>query len=174
MFNYYQRLQKLPADRFLKTVLHTDSELYTSGGKSWFGCLANFSKQEKLSDLDTYSKDSFLSEIENIYNEKISNHIGKLKGNKDSKLQIFGEGFTEFCQTKYVSFNIRKNKRSLFTKFRFSSHNFMIETGRYRRPKIERNERFCPFCPNKVESKVHFLLHCHKYVNVRETYLKIK
>ena len=48
----------------------------------------------------------------------------------------------------------------------------MIETGRYKRPKIERNERVCPFCPNNVESEVHFLLHCHKYVDVRETYLK--
>ena len=87
--------QFLGTDRFLKTVFNTDSELYTSGDKSWFGCLANFSKEEKLSDLDTYSKDSFLSEIESSYNEKISNHIGKLKGNKDSKLQIFGEGFTD-------------------------------------------------------------------------------
>ena len=45
----------------------------------------------------------------------------------------------------------------------------MIETGRYRIPKIEINERFCRFCSNKVESEVHFLLHCHKYVDVRDT-----
>ena len=47
----------------------------------------------------------------------------------------------------------------------------MIETGRYRRPKIPRNERFCPFCPGFVESETHFLLHCDKYAKLRESYI---
>ena len=43
-FRYYQRLQKLPADRFLRIIFHIDQELYNGGGKPWFGCLANLSR----------------------------------------------------------------------------------------------------------------------------------
>ena len=77
----------------------------------------------------------------------------------------------KFCQTTYTLFNIPKNKRSLFTKFRFSSQNLVIETCRYKRLKIPRNDRFCPFCPSSVESEVQFLLHCNKYVNIKEPYI---
>ena len=47
----------------------------------------------------------------------------------------------------------------------------MIETGRYKRPKIPRNDRCCPFCPGSVESEVHFLLDCNKLSNIRESYI---
>ena len=47
----------------------------------------------------------------------------------------------------------------------------MIETGRYKRPKIPRNDRCCPFCPGSVESEVHLLLDCNKYANIREPYI---
>ena len=45
----------------------------------------------------------------------------------------------------------------------------MIETGRYKRPKLPRND--CPFCPSAVESETHFMLYCNKYTNIRETYI---
>ena len=34
---------------------------------------------------------------------------------------------------------------------------------RYCRPKVVRHKRFCPFCPDLVESEEHFLLDCKKY-----------
>ena len=64
--------------------------------------------------------------------KKLSDSIRKQKNNKESKLYIFCEGFTKFFQSKYTSFNISKYKRSFFTKFRFSLHNLVIETGRYK------------------------------------------
>ena len=38
-----------------------------------------------------------------------------------------------------------------------------IEKGRLTTPKIHNKLRFCPFCPNKVEDEVHFLLICSTY-----------
>ena len=59
--------------------------------------------------------------------------------------------------------------RSKITKFRLSNHNLRIETGRHE--KIDREERFCPFCPQKVEDEKHFLLVCPIYCHLRQIHL---
>ena len=60
-----------------------------------------------------------------------------------------------------------KAKRSLISKLRLSCHALNIETLRYCRPKVQRNKRFCPFCPSSVESEIHFILKCTKYDHIR-------
>ena len=47
------------------------------------------------------------------------------------------------------------------TKFRLSNHSLMIEIGRHKG--IPKEHRFCPFCPNTVETEIHFLLLCPVY-----------
>ena len=42
----------------------------------------------------------------------------------------------------------------------------MIEKGRHLG--IDRNQRFCPFCPNKIEDEKHFLTRCPQYRHLRE------
>ena len=42
----------------------------------------------------------------------------------------------------------------------------MIELGRHR--KIPKELRFCQFCPNKVETEAHSLIHCSPYVKIRD------
>lgn len=45
----------------------------------------------------------------------------------------------------------------------------MIEVGRYKQPKIPRNERYCPFCDSlQIEDEIHFLFHCNVYECQRE------
>ena len=39
----------------------------------------------------------------------------------------------------------------------------MIEVGRHARPIVPREQRFCPHCPNIVESEIHFLTECPVY-----------
>ena len=47
----------------------------------------------------------------------------------------------------------------------------MIEKGRHRCPKIPREQRFCPFCPTKVEDESHFLMQCILYENRNELFV---
>ena len=42
----------------------------------------------------------------------------------------------------------------------------MIEKGRHL--KIDKTQRFCPFCPRSTETELHFLLHCKTYRVMRE------
>ena len=64
-------------------------------------------------------------------------------------------------------------ERTALTKFRISNHGLMIERGRY--SKIDKELRFCPFCPGRVEDEKHFLLECHTYKYLRsDLYNEVK
>ena len=50
------------------------------------------------------------------------------------------------------------NMRIYLTKFRLSSHNLLVETGRYHG--TERSDRKCTLCNlNTIEDDFHFILH---------------
>ena len=54
-------------------------------------------------------------------------------------------------------------------RFRISSHQLRIETGRYE--KMPRDERICYFCTgSKIEDENHFLLDCKAYSQIRDTF----
>ncbi len=56
---------------------------------------------------------------------------------------------------------------SLF-RFRISSHNLRIETGRYTRPKTPEIERKCLYCSAQaLENELHFLTECPLYLMER-------
>ena len=62
---------------------------------------------------------------------------------------------------------LREDKRMLITKWRFSSHDLHIETGRYTSPITPRHERTCKSCPDSIEDEDHVLFHCPLYNTVR-------
>ena len=67
----------------------------------------------------------------------------------------------------------QENKfRTELTKLRLSSHDLVIERGRYK--SITRYERICKYCNhNGTESKYHFILVCPLYRRLRQNTLKI-
>merc|ERR1712240_795106 len=74
-----------------------------------------------------------------------------------SKLRTYATFKTETGYEKYLV-NVRNfSIRSHVTKFRLSNHRLAIETGRHTTPKTPKEERFCQFCPGKVEDEYHFL-----------------
>ena len=62
---------------------------------------------------------------------------------------------------------LREDKRILLTKWRLSSHDLHIETGRYTTPITPRAERVCKHCPAFVEDEYHVLFQCPVYNVVR-------
>ena len=63
----------------------------------------------------------------------------------------------------YLDIIKNRTHRVALAKLRLSDHCLMIEKGRHRRPKLDRNLRFCPFCPGQVEDEEHFLTQCIGY-----------
>ena len=62
--------------------------------------------------------------------------------------------------------NIKNEKeRIAITKFRLSNHRLMIEIGRH--TGINKEFRFCKFCPNLIEDEIHFLTTCKTFEKQR-------
>ena len=65
--------------------------------------------------------------------------------------------FSLFCPSPYLVLTRKNPSRKALVRFRISSRQLRIETGRYK--KTPRNERICYFCTsNKIEDENHFLL----------------
>ena len=49
--------------------------------------------------------------------------------------------------------------RSAFTKLRLSSHRFMVERGRWMKPKVQYIDRKCTLCnDNDIQDEYHIVL----------------
>ena len=82
-----------------------------------------------------------------------------------SKLRNFRMYKARYCMESYLL--VLKNIKyvQILARFRLSSHNLRIETGRHLRPKVPAEKRLCLYCClNEVENEVHFLLRCPSYV----------
>ncbi len=80
---------------------------------------------------------------------------------KYPKLQTYKTFKTGFRLQNYLLTLENHGHKIALTKFRISSHNLHIETGRYERPKLEPHQRLCIYCDMQtVENEFHFLLEC--------------
>ncbi len=71
---------------------------------------------------------------------------------------------------KYLCHIANPKFRVALTRFRLSSHNLAIETGRF--VNIDREDRICMYCrQGAIENEYHFLLICPFYSDIRAKYL---
>ncbi len=88
------------------------------------------------------------------------------------KLRTFKNFKDEYKFENYLTTSRNLNYASSLFRFRISSHNLRIETGRYTRPKTPENERKCLYCLTQaIETESHFLLNCDLYTSKREELL---
>ena len=75
----------------------------------------------------------------------------------------------DYSPSPYLALTRKNPSRKALVRFRISSHQLRIETGRYEN--IPRNERICHFCTsNKIEDENHFLLDCKAYSQIRDIF----
>ena len=75
---------------------------------------------------------------------------------------------------RYLSIDLPVKIRRSLARFRASSHQFHIETGRYVHTPLQ--ERICQFCfvsnnISTIECEFHVFFHCSKFINIRNKYL---
>ena len=83
------------------------------------------------------------------------------------KLEFYNTLKKQFGFEQYLLLSNHKHRRAL-TRPRISAHNLYFETGRYARPPIPREDRFCMYCKNKynltiTESELHVISDCPLY-----------
>ena len=97
--------------------------------------------------------------------------------NKDKVKKICHDSYDRFWRSclhdspKVISYVMFKKMLNLKTTFRFrmSNHTLMVEMGRHMRPQIERNNRKCFHCKDKIENESHFVISCPLYNAERES-----
>ena len=58
------------------------------------------------------------------------------------------------------------------TRFRISSHSLRIQTGRYEKNTIAKNERYCMYCGSRdIVDTYHFICICPCHFTLRSTYI---
>ena len=61
----------------------------------------------------------------------------------------------------YLQREIHSSLRSAFTKLRLSSHRFMVERGKWMKPKVQYIDRKCTLCnDNDIQDEYHIVLKC--------------
>ena len=72
-----------------------------------------------------------------------------------------------FIYSTYQESILPKKHRMALTRLLVSSHRLHVETGRWERPVIPREHRYCQHCPSKIEDEFHLLLECRLYSEIR-------
>ena len=87
--------------------------------------------------------------------------------NSEHKLCTYALFKKEFKFESYLDLPIERARLCLLTRFRLSSHKLRVETGRYEKPYLPRENRICLMCENGIEDEQHFILKCPYYKNER-------
>lgn len=96
-----------------------------------------------------------------------------LSGKESSPvLYLYNHVKDSFVYENYLDI-IPSTLRKYLTRIRISSHSLHVQTGRFHRNRIVRNERYCLYCNlHDVEDEYHFILICPCYIDIRKKYIK--
>jgi hypothetical protein len=73
-----------------------------------------------------------------------------------------------FGFSNYLNCVTIKSHRVALTRLIVSSHRLRVETGRWERPVVPPESRYCPSCPGKIEDEFHLILECTRFTNDRK------
>ena len=97
---------------------------------------------------------------ETLDKSSIDNKIlQETKKDPNSKLAIY-YNINPTLEKQEANYNIFERTRILITKYRLGSHSLNIETLRWVKPSIPRNERLCQ-CNEDIQDVKHVILDCH-------------
>ncbi len=169
---YWLRLLNMPAHRFPKKCYNM-MIVYDNNGKT------NWVTNIKTLLFKTGFGSAWYDQNVNCYPNFIKSLTQRLK---DIYVQTWFESMTlsnkcfyyklfkgQISLEWYLSKITVKKFRVALSRFRCSSHDLFVETGRY--SNINRQERLCQVCDlNDVEDEYHFLLVCPLYSDLRRKY----
>ena len=138
---------------------YTLKQIYEIFDMKWSGIKPEKHDQRKL-----------LENVRRSYEEYWKNSIGK-QGNGSGKLSTYRQIKIGFRKEKYLHSIKNFRERSALTKLRISAHRLEIETYRYGKKPIPRNERLCSLCiPDRlihIGDEFHAIMMCNKFLKIQ-------
>ena len=86
---------------------------------------------------------------------------------ESGKASSFNKFKTNIALEPHLDLHLNLKYKIAISHFRLSNHTLMIEKGRHKPIKIDKKERKCYFCKNKIENEEHFLIECALYTPFR-------
>ena len=95
-----------------------------------------------------------------ITDEFIQDWQSNMSSSFNRKLDTYALLKKTYVFEKYLTYGLAKPCRVLLTKLRISNHSLEVERGRYAKPVIPRDLRFCNCCMNEIGDECHFVMFC--------------
>ena len=180
MFKYFTRLSDMESNTtynnsllvsaFKEDKLLASKKTYSS----WQSKIFNLQQKLNLTSLNISHKD-FRFKLDKNFVDMIYEQLNKISCSRSGKLYFYSNilNRVDYKLQDYLKFPLKKHERSQLTKLRISAHSLFIETGRYCKPIIPKEKRFCYNCKLLVENEKHFVLYCPVYDNLRFQYCDI-
>ena len=178
MIRLYHRLLSCNDNITAKIVFRWDKQLNENGTlKSWFS---------EIKEIFSVHLSSGLENLGNIFNlgqatEAISNSMLmhqqtqlRTECHQSRKLRTFILFKDFFSTPSFLLKPLSFIQRKFLAKLRLGCLELKIETGRFSRPIIPAEQRFCEVCDNTegyVEDEYHFMIECERYNDERANWL---
>ena len=127
--------------------------------------------------LDNSSPKDFLDHYEslnlNIIEKNIQDRKDRIRNSEKTTLKRYLELFNlEYNNDVLYKSMLNDQDKAIITRWRLSSHPLYIETGRYKKPAIDKSGRKCMIC-NVLEDEEHAIYKCivHIYIHNRPAQL---
>ena len=161
--NYWAKLKKLPNYDILNKCLQILEKLHNKGQNNWFSKIGQIMAGANIPEWVSGEPGLIAKDVKlKLYAKeqiKILNEIND--SDKHPKLRTYKLFKTNFCLEPYLNLNLPKKMYGNIARFRLSSHNLKIETGRHSIPKIPKELRRCDKCnTGDIEDEIHCLLIC--------------
>jgi len=172
VINYWLKLEKRSDNSLIKMCLNFQKNIPTQS--SWFGKIKMILHNNciQLCELDsTSSINAFSKEVKvKLYQKYHDDLISEINDSvKQPKLRTYKLIKTDIRIEPYLLINVSKKMYTKIARFRTSSHNLRIETGRHENPIIPAENRICNKCNlNEVENEIHCLITCPNQAKFRE------
>ena len=165
----WNKLIQLDDNRLTQNVFINDYYLAQSGHENW--CTYVYKILEVINEEDVF----YDRQVVNIQTAKVKllqvqETKWKELSQRKPKLRTYISFKPTLTSEKYCTLNLTPSERSLMAQLRCGILPLHIETGRFRKTKLE--DRICEFCSsNKVEDECHFIFDCNMYSDEREAFL---
>ena len=175
VIKYWKRLLDSKENTAIKNAYNSLYDSYELGQVNWCNSVKNILDE---SGLNSSWENQTISENEvrlvscTLHENFVKNTLGNiLDSEKYPKLRTYKLFKHDFRLANHLLFLNNRNHQIALTKFRLSSHNLRIETGRYEaNSKLKSCDRLCLFCDDQTaENEHHFLLKCSNYSTFRNS-----
>lgn len=176
LLKYYNYINN-DGTELLKDALASNKEMYTNGKQCWLNTIHLVLEELQLSPEDICQP--LLTWLPQTKRDLHSRYVSKWRSRltrdnlnthgQGNKLRTYNQFKLIFGKETYLDTLRNKDVRRSLVKFRTSSHQLHIETGRYEKPYKKPELRVCHICNSgQIENELHFLTECTTYNQERE------